>query len=125
MILPAERFPDTLAVPVILAPVEVTFIVATPPTIMFTLPAETGILTLVEPLEIDAPPPPPLMPVRNAPLPIKKLAARLPLASLNAIVLAVFDALDDAPDSKLAFKLATTEVLATNIGAPEVAVEIN
>ena len=60
--------PLMFAVPVMLAPVAVTFIVVVPPTTMFTLPAEVGMLTLDEPLAIDVGVPV-VIPLRNAPLP--------------------------------------------------------
>ena len=44
-------------------------IAALPATPTVTLPPDTAILTLLVPFDIDAPPPPPLMPVNWDPLP--------------------------------------------------------
>ena len=110
--LPTLALPLVFNVPVILAPVEVTFIVAVLPTIMFTLPPEVGILTFDVPFEIRSV----VSPVSCEPLPIKKLAAMLPLASLSAIVFAVFAVAAAAFDSKLAFKLATSVFEVTRNG---------
>ena len=118
--LPTLALPDIFAVPVILAPVPVIVIVVLPTAAIVTLPLAAGILTLLFPFEIEL-----LlteMPVKAEPFPMKKLALKLPFASRNAIVLAVFAVSVVAPFNKLAFKFATTVFEVTTNGAVPVAI---
>ena len=66
-----------------------------------------------------------MMPDNWLPLPIKKLAAKLPLASRTATVLAVFPDAELNPSSKSALRFETTVVDDTTRGAvPVVTFEI-
>ena len=102
VIIPDAVIDTTLAVPVI---PKLTFALAT-------------IVTLLLPLVILVV----LKPVNADPLPIKKLALKLPLVSLSAIVLAVFAEAGALPCNALAFKFATTVVDVTTSGAVPVAI---
>ena len=70
--------PDTFAVPVMLAPVPVTTIVVTPAAVIFTLPFDAGILTLLFPFANI----PPMLPVI---LPTNVVAINAPFAKLALI----------------------------------------
>ena len=129
--LPPEPEPDmmlpvTLALPVTVNPVPVTTtMLAFPTALMLTLPLALGIFTLLFPLAMLAPPDA-VIPVSCEPLPIKKLADKLPLASLSAIVFAVFADAGALPCNILAFKFDTNVVDVTTNGAVPVAtVEIS
>ena len=120
-ILPILALPVTFNVPAIFAPVPVTTItLALPATLRLMLPLAAGMFKFELPFEtFDTEV---MIPVSCEPLPIKKLAAKLPLASRTATVFAVFAVAVLKPSSKSALRFATTVVDVTVSGAVPVAI---
>ena len=76
----------TLNNPVMNSPVVAnTATLPVPPIPTVALPPELTMVILLVPLEMFEPPPPPLIPVNNDPLPIKKLPVTLPVADTNPV----------------------------------------